>query len=52
MISESEAKTNQLVQDYENMMAGVIGNEVDGTSQEIIDNLKQQIVELKNRTMN
>uniref|UniRef100_UPI003A944B10 hypothetical protein n=1 Tax=Eubacterium sp. TaxID=142586 RepID=UPI003A944B10 len=46
-ISESEAKTNQLVQDYENMMAGVIGNEVDGTSQEIIDNLKQQIVELK-----
>ena len=46
-ISESEAKTNQLVQDYENMMAGVIGNEVDGTSQEIIDNLKQQIEELK-----
>ena len=46
-ISESEAKTNQLVQDYENMMAGVIGNEVDGTSQEIVDNLKQQIEELK-----
>ena len=46
-ISESEAKTNQLVQDYENMMAGVIGNEVDDTSQEIIDNLKQQIEELK-----
>ena len=47
MISESEAKTNQLVQDYESMMAGVIGNEVDDTSQEIIDNLKQQIEELK-----
>ena len=46
-ISESEAKTNQLVQDYENMMAGGIENEFDGASQEIIDNLKQQIEELQ-----
>ena len=45
-ISESEAKTNQLMQEYENMMAGGMGNEVDGASQEIIDNLKQQIEEL------
>ena len=45
-ISESEAKTNQLIQEYENMMAGGMGNEVDEASQEIIDNLKKQIEEL------
>ena len=45
-ISESEAKTNQLMQEYENMMAGGVGNEIDEDSQEIIDNLKQQIEEL------
>ena len=46
-ISESEIKTNQLMQEYENMMAGGVGNEVDEASQEIIDNLKQQIEELQ-----
>ena len=46
-ISESEAKTKQLMQEYENMMAGGVGNEVDEASQEIIDNLKQQIEELQ-----
>ena len=46
-ISESEAKTNQLMQDYENMMAGGVGNEIDEASQEIIDNLRQQIEELQ-----
>ena len=46
-ISESEAKTNQLMQEYENMMAGGVGNEVDGASQDIIDNLKKQIEELQ-----
>ena len=46
-ISESEARTNQLMQEYENMMAGGVGNEVDGASQDIIDNLKKQIEELQ-----
>ncbi len=46
-ISESEAKTNQLMQEYENMMASGVGNEVDGASQDIIDNLKKQIEELQ-----
>ena len=46
-ISESEAKTNQLMLEYENMMASGVGNEVDGASQDIIDNLKKQIEELK-----
>ena len=46
-ISESEAKTNQLMQEYENMMAGGVGNEVDEASQDIIDNLKKQIEELQ-----
>ena len=46
-ISESEAKTNQLMQEYGNMMASGVGNEIDGASQDIIDNLKQQIEELK-----
>ena len=46
-ISESEIKTNQLMQEYENMMAGGVGNEVDEASQEIIDNLKQQIEEVQ-----
>ena len=47
MISESEAKTNQLMQEYENMMASEVGNVVDEASQDIIDNLKKQIEELK-----
>ena len=46
-ISESEAKTNQLMQEYGNMMASGVGNEIDGDSQDIIDNLKKQIEELK-----
>ena len=46
-ISESEAKTNQLMQEYGNMMAGGVGNEVDEASQDIIDNLKKQIEELQ-----
>ena len=46
-ISESEARTNQLMQEYENMMAGGVGNEVDEASQDIIDNLKKQIEELQ-----
>ena len=46
-ISESEAKTNQLMQDYENMMTSGVGNEIDGDSQDLINNLKQQIEELK-----
>ena len=35
------------MQEYENMMAGGVGNEVDGASQDIIDNLKKQIEELQ-----
>ena len=46
-ISESEAKTNHLMQEYGNMMASGVGNEIDGDSQDIIDNLKKQIEELK-----
>ena len=46
-ISESEAKTNQLMQEYGNMMASGVGNEVDEASQDIIDNLKKQIEELQ-----
>ena len=46
-ISESEARTNQLMQEYGNMMASGVGNEVDEASQDIIDNLKKQIEELK-----
>ena len=46
-ISESEARTNQLMQEYGNMMASGVGNEVDEASQDIIDNLKKQIEELQ-----